>query len=82
MLFPVLTVLLLKRHELLCKEMDLLFIFPEKVVLHQAQLPVYAAGVDYLAVQFLRHQHIVELAVLIFCRKDIDLVNTVGKPDF
>ena len=66
---------------LLSEKLYLLFVFPEKIILHQTHLSVYSACVDHLAVQLLRHQHIIELSVLILCRQDIDLVNAVGEAD-
>ena len=38
--------------------------------------------IDHFTVKFRRHQHFIKLSVLIFSRKNVNLINTVGETDF
>ena len=50
-----------------------------KCVFAKRDLSVKTIIVQHFAVQFRCHQHLIELSIFIFCRKNINLVNTVGE---
>ena len=48
-----------------------------KCVFAKRDLSVETIIVQHFAIQFRCHQHLIELSIFIFCRKNINLVNTV-----